>query len=85
MKNGDHNLTNDERCRGSSATKQVSDWVRRLHTEADLHINEKRLSWNMVHIEQFFCRVAAICCTVLPPRISSSAFRVTSRRCFLLG
>jgi integron integrase len=38
--------------------KEVPGWVRRLYAGGDLHVSEKRLAWNAVHIEQFlaWCR-----------------------------
>lgn len=38
--------------------KKVPDWIRRLYAGAGLRVNEKRLSWNTVHLDHFlgWCR-----------------------------
>lgn len=40
------------------ADKKIPDWIRRLYAGAGLSVNEKRLSWNTVHLDHFlgWCR-----------------------------
>jgi len=39
--------------KGSGGLEAAPGWVRRLYAGAGLHLSEKRLAWNGVHIEQF--------------------------------
>lgn len=61
MNISDRGMGNGRERGGNAAGKEVPaapGWVRRLYEGAGLHLGDKRLAWNAVHIEQFlrWCR-----------------------------
>ncbi|TVR46393.1 MAG: hypothetical protein EA425_17280 [Puniceicoccaceae bacterium] len=58
MKFSEQSRGNGARRGGNASPKEVPDWVRRMYAGAGLHLTEKKLAWNGVHIEHFlaWCR-----------------------------
>ncbi|MGF1678344.1 MAG: integron integrase [Candidatus Methylacidiphilales bacterium] len=58
MKGSDADREHGSRRSEAVAAHEVPDWVRRLYAGAGLHVSQKRLAWNGVHIEHFlaWCR-----------------------------